>query len=233
MGDTGVSAASDRGVLASPATGGTTAVAVGEISEVLHDVGHGAATMSCLAEALAASPHAPHDLREGLVALAQEAERVRELVARIGSGARTAAIPVRELVAAAVAARSGPRSGGPLVSLRTEADVVLLTDPLAVWRVVTNLLDNALRAAGPGGRVEVGLQRRRSGVVLEVTDDGPGPQRGPARLRGRGLDIVARLCGRRPGTLRVERLRRRGARVRVTLPGRVLGPAEGGRGQSG
>jgi signal transduction histidine kinase len=48
------------------------------------------------------------------------------------------------------------------------------SDPLLVERMVANLLSNALRYAGPGGRVLVAARRRAGKVLVEVRDNGPG-----------------------------------------------------------
>ena len=54
-------------------------------------------------------------------------------------------------------------------------------DPMHVGRAVDNLLDNAVRHAPPGGRVELHILRAESGaLVLRVTDNGPGV---PTELR--------------------------------------------------
>ncbi len=47
-------------------------------------------------------------------------------------------------------------------------------DPNAMTLVVLNLVDNAIKYAGDGGEVEVGLRRSPGGVVLTVRDFGPG-----------------------------------------------------------
>jgi PAS domain S-box-containing protein len=55
---------------------------------------------------------------------------------------------------------------------------VVSLDPALVSRLLTNVLDNAARAAGPGGSVVVRLrldtQPTGEWVVLQVEDDGPG-----------------------------------------------------------
>ncbi|MEW6591785.1 MAG: ATP-binding protein [Pseudomonadota bacterium] len=80
----------------------------------------------------------------------------------------------------------------------------------AAWLAIAlrNLIDNALRYAGEGARIEVSLARTASGCILRVADDGPGvaPElraRVAARfVRGEvdsegcglGLSIVARVA---------------------------------------
>jgi signal transduction histidine kinase len=77
-----------------------------------------------------------------------------------------------------------------------------------VW---TNLLDNALDAVSPGGRVEVRTARENSHVRVDVRDDGPGiPPENQGRIwetffttkpmgegTGLGLDIARRIVTRR------------------------------------
>ena len=85
-----------------------------------------------------------------------------------------------------------------------------------VW---TNLLDNALDAVGPGGRVTISTRRVDGQVEVVIGDDGPGI---PEDLRGRiwepffttkpmgegsglGLDIARRIVvGRHGGEMRLE-----------------------------
>ena len=65
-----------------------------------------------------------------------------------------------------------------------------LTDEIALRRSARNLVDNAVRAAGPDGRVEVAVRREGSRAVLEVSDDGPGFGRMPTS-RGWGWSRCA------------------------------------------
>jgi signal transduction histidine kinase len=84
-----------------------------------------------------------------------------------------------------------------------------------VW---LNLIDNAIDAVPPGGRVEVSAKRVRDSVVVRVVDDGPGipPEiqdrifdpffttKGVGEGTGLGLDIVKRLLQRHEGAIDVE-----------------------------
>lgn len=47
--------------------------------------------------------------------------------------------------------------------------------PVALARALGCVLDNAIRAAGPGGHVVIDVRQTRDGVTLAITDDGPGP----------------------------------------------------------
>ena len=62
----------------------------------------------------------------------------------------------------------------------------------ALRLLLGNLVDNAIRYALPGGRVEVRAFRRDSDAVLEVADDGPGI---PAEERTRVFDRFYRVPG--------------------------------------
>jgi len=60
--------------------------------------------------------------------------------------------------------------------------------------VLTNLLDNALRHAPDGGRVQVQLSALPDSVQVAVQDDGPGV---PPALRGQLFQAPAALGARR------------------------------------
>jgi signal transduction histidine kinase len=85
-----------------------------------------------------------------------------------------------------------------------------------VWRVLANLVDNSVRAAGSGGhvviRIESGLE-----TVLEISDDGPGFGGGPPGWAGIGLSVVRQLLDSAGGRLEVGAAPAGGAQVRLTF----------------
>ncbi|MFG2016660.1 sensor histidine kinase [Actinomadura geliboluensis] len=103
-------------------------------------------------------------------------------------------------------------------------------DPVALWRAVRNVLDNACRVAA--GRVDVRVEADQGWVVIQVDDDGPGfgaggrpgeagrPGRGRARpgLASLGLGIVHDLISGYGGSLEIRTCEMGGARVRMLLP---------------
>jgi signal transduction histidine kinase len=93
-----------------------------------------------------------------------------------------------------------------------------VADKLAFWRAFRNILGNAIRAAGPAGRVAVTVERSGDWAVAEVDDDGPGFGAACSGVASMGLDIVyesVALCG---GQLEIRRGSLGGCSVRLRLP---------------
>ena len=204
-----------------------------ELRGVVHDVGHGLSTMALLLEAARAGSVSTFGLLE---LVEQETSR---LLAVVHSGTRPAAeadepaepVAVRGVLGpiARVAAHLGETS----VRVDAGADVTARLDPALLSRVVTNLVDNAVRAAGPAGCVRLAVHRTGSGgqdVVIDVVDDGPGFPLGPPGSSRRGLELVNRLLAVCGGRLELHEAAPHGTRARVVLPGAAadrLPPAVG------
>ncbi len=91
---------------------------------------------------------------------------------------------------------------------------------LAGYRVVQESLTNAIRYAA-GAAATVRLAYRDDGIMVEVTDDGPGAAAGTAAIPGGGVGLAglrerARLLG---GQLEAGSAAERGFAVRAFLPG--------------
>lgn len=115
--------------------------------------------------------------------------------------------------------------------------------------VLGNLVDNAVEAAGTGGRVWVLMQADEDGLVLRVSDDGPGvPTELGDRIfirgvtgrdateeddlggghhgRGIGLALVDRIARRRGGRVVLSDRMGGGAVFTVELPAEQVGPKQ-------
>ncbi|KAB7770553.1 sensor histidine kinase [Xanthomonas maliensis] len=114
-----------------------------------------------------------------------------------------------------------------------DAALVVFGDPLALQELLDNLIDNALRYAGRGCSVTVGLAAVAGAVVLSVEDDGPGvPDALLSRLgerffrvpgvrgdgSGLGLAIVQGVANRHNARVGFCRGARGGLRVEVHFP---------------
>jgi signal transduction histidine kinase len=105
------------------------------------------------------------------------------------------------------------------VIIVTAEAATVAAHPVVVVRILTNLLDNACRAAGPGGRVQVTVRRDGEQAKLVIADSGPGFGQAESGKASLGLSIVAAMARRGGGSLRMGASDLGGIAVTVTLPG--------------
>lgn len=99
------------------------------------------------------------------------------------------------------------------------ARVVVDGDQALLRRAVGNLLDNACRAAGGTGHVQLRVDVRDGEAYVEVSDDGPGFGDVTAGT-GHGLRVVAAAARAYGGRLEISSVIGTGTTVRLCLPGR-------------
>jgi len=159
---------------------------------------------------------------EGLLAeIASASRRISELVAAIksyshmDSGQGRAEVDLRrELESTLTILAHKLRKKGVQVTRDFQRDLPAIEAfPGELNQVWTNLLDNAIDAVGPGGRVEVRAVREGELLRVDIRDDGPGI---PAEIKSRiwepffttkpvgegtglGLEVVKRIVVRRHG----------------------------------
>jgi two-component system cell cycle sensor histidine kinase PleC len=142
---------------------------------------------------------------------------------------------VTELVCACV-----NESAGRAFSRRIALEMVpapaaeVNADPLAVKRIVTNLLSNALLYTQEGGRVRVSVREDEGAVAVAVTDNGNGfnqdeanragtafrrfERAGVSTGAGLGLAIVVALARRMGGAVRLASAHGEGTCAELRLP---------------
>jgi signal transduction histidine kinase len=122
---------------------------------------------------------------------------------------------------------------GP-IAVEVVGEATAHADPVALQRVMTNLLDNAVRHARARVRVEVRAAAQGDGAAVVVADDGPGfaPEDLPRVFEplyrgdkarggggaGLGLAIARRLVRAHGGDVEAANRPEGGASVTVTLP---------------
>lgn len=179
-----------------------------------HDLRQSLSTVMMLAAIVDRQPLDGPEIRSSLEQMLHEVDWMKEVVA-CQACEDAALVDVGE----AVAAVWEPEAAVRACSLRLvrESQVWAWTDPVALGRSVRNLLDNAIRAAGDEGEVEVRVTAGHGTVVIEVGDSGPGF--GLIRPQERlGLLTVRRYASEQNGRLLIERSQLGGALMRLVLP---------------
>jgi signal transduction histidine kinase len=121
------------------------------------------------------------------------------------------------------------------ISFTGPGELVVAADEFAIGRVVSNLLDNAIRHTQPGGRIEIEWAQRNGEISLAVRDNGEGitdkdlphlfeplyradtSRNSTSGGSGLGLAIARRLVEAHSGTLTASN-RREGAEFIATIP---------------
>jgi signal transduction histidine kinase len=199
--------------------------------QISHDIDHEVGTIKLLASLLASSPDLDRTSRErarqilGETRWLQQLQRAYEDNAVNLHSGRGAREPVRLDLLADEVVSAMQLSTMVHISLTVE-EVWAHVDRLAFWRAMRNLVGNAVRAAGPDGRVEVRVTVSGGWATLEVEDDGPGFGAVPAGTASLGLDIVMNLATTWAGQLEIRRGVLGGCSVRMRLL--AVAPADGG-----
>jgi signal transduction histidine kinase len=193
-----------------------------ELRGLLHDLGHDLLTVSCLAQSVLSDTGISEKTRRRVSLIGQETTRLMELVRTTGGTAQVpAVVDVRELLREI--ATLADQANTVSVTVLPGETVLLHTDEQTLWRMLTNLVGNAVRAAGAErgpGTVELTVTRSTV-VAIEVSDNGAGFGCGDGAPNGwmsLGLAIVSGLAGRIGARVLTSRREPRGTTVRLEFP---------------
>jgi PAS domain S-box-containing protein len=109
---------------------------------------------------------------------------------------------------------------------------IINADTLMINRVITNLLDNALKYTNPGGTITVNLSDRQEDILVQITDSGIGIAQehlpyifdafyqvnADSKGSGLGLSIVKKIVEAHGGNIWVESEPGKGSTFSFTLP---------------
>ena len=134
-------------------------------------------------------------------AVARDSERLGRLVDDLLGLARLEAHPNRAPIDLAAITRplvddARARAPRATITLSADNDTSVSGDPDALERVLRNLIDNALAAIQPTGRIHVQLRRLNGDIQALVADDGPGV---PDHQRQHIFERFVRLDPSKPG----------------------------------
>jgi signal transduction histidine kinase len=199
-------------------------------------------------ELLQASLEEPRQSEEGAMveSALRSSKRMSRLVAdllllaRADAGRIGARIPCDlAQIAGEAAIEASPTVGDRSLVVENERSLPVVGNPDELHRMVTNLLDNAIKHTPPSATIEVRMRAEGNRAVVEVSDDGPGipaEQReqvferfvrgaGPADTAvggsdgsGLGLAIVKAVANSHAGEVEVTESPKGGALLRVRIP---------------
>lgn len=200
--------------------------------ELCHDLRGPAATIMAVAAAAAVEGEVSQVMEARLAQVVAQARRISELCRDVlDEPHRRSVIAVHDLA----------RDIADATSVRVDTSLRLRAKPsfvhgnsVALGRALSNVVENAVRAAGPDGRVDIDVAEEGPVVRLTVSDSGPGFGAGEAGVGGLGLKIVARVIADHGGELEIAQSGELGgASVIILLPThsglRLAGRSSAGR----
>jgi signal transduction histidine kinase len=210
---------------------GTGTIGLPALRELCHDVTAPAASIKLLAEVAAAESDPGPAALARLRQIADEAGKIAQICGYVLDQSHGGSTADLHTVAAETA--DSFRWRYPGVIDVTAEPVTVAAHPVAVVRILSNLLENACRAAGAGGRVLLTAEHDGDQARLVIADSGPGFGRGEPGKASLGLNIVAATVRRAGGSLRMGSSDLGGLAVTVTFPGArgTAAPEAGGFGQ--
>ena len=219
------------------------------LGNVSHELRTPLASIRALVETMGDGPMDAADQAEFLRRILQQVDRLTSLVnelldlSRIESGAidlRPEAVDLGEAVAeAASLLRVRAEAQGVTIDCPPRGGAVVEADRASVLRIVSNLLDNAIKYSSPGSTIHAATADEGDLVALSVRDEGPGiaaqdlprvferfykgeASRSSAGV-GLGLAIVKHLVRAHGGTTAVESRPGEGATFTIRLPKTFVG----------
>ncbi|MCA9932685.1 MAG: GAF domain-containing protein [Ardenticatenaceae bacterium] len=114
---------------------------------------------------------------------------------------------------------------------------MILGDPVRLYHMMLNLVDNAIKYSPAETKIQISLQYSRKNVILEVQDEGPGipeedlpylfqkfyrgKQTNKEQGTGVGLSVVSAIAEAHEGEATCYNLPEKGSSFKVTLPGKL------------
>ncbi len=214
------------------------------ISQISHELRTPLTAISGWAETIAFDPAVQGDSLKGVNIITKEAERLTNMVkellefTRIQDGRFNLRIELIDIAAeledALFTYGELMRQAGMQVNYKAPDNEIALIpgDPERLKQVFLNLLDNAMKHAPEGDKIDVSLKEEGGKILISVRDHGPGIPKGELphvkekfykgssknRGTGIGLSVCDEIITRHRGTLDVANANSGGCVVTITLP---------------
>lgn len=188
------------------------------LRQVCHDARQELALLVAMADQLQHDVNLPTEHRQQAHAILRQARETAGILR--GALAPTSGpdqrVAVSKLLADTVAQLTA--LSPTCVTCAAQRDLYLECDRSRLRRAIVNLLDNAIRAAGDDGRVDVRASGDDHTVRIEVEDSGPGFGRGAPGVASIGMSVVRDWIADVGGRLDIIDGTLGGALVRLVVP---------------
>jgi signal transduction histidine kinase len=188
-----------------------------QLRTVCHDLRQPLATIALLTESAVAETEVPESTQTRLNQIAAATAWMSSIV-REAEDAGTAACDLEvDLRDTARESAAVPRWNEIVWRVELgEQPIRMRANPVLLRRAVANMVDNACRAAGPGGTVRIRVRKVACWAMIDIEDSGPGFGRIPTG-HGLGMLVVERAAAQYGGAVTVGESRLGGARVELRL----------------
>jgi Signal transduction histidine kinase len=158
------------------------------------------------------------DVRRRLDGILDQAQWLSDMVEGvIGGAADDPPVGVDVVDLASRVVRRAQRTARCQIGFVGISRAVSVIAPVALSRAVSCVLDNAVRAAGPGGQVTVEVTGTDAEITIRVIDDGPGLGHVPTN-NSLGLTITRALVSACGGAFELNPGATSGVVARISLP---------------
>lgn len=214
------------------------------ISQISHELRTPLTAITGWAETIAFDPAVQGDSLKGINIITKEAERLTNMVkellefTRIQDGRFNLRIELIDIAAeledALFTYGELMRQAGMQVNYKSpDNDIALIPgDPERLKQVFLNLLDNAMKHAPEGDKIDVALKEEGGRIIITVRDHGPGIPKGELphvkekfykgssknRGTGIGLSVCDEIITRHGGVLDIRTPEDGGCQVSILLP---------------
>jgi signal transduction histidine kinase len=172
---------------------------------LLHEVRQPLAAIFALAESARTQPDVPADVQSLLARIIEQTQEVAGATWSVlepqapADGHRADEVDADEVVESVLDGFALTWTGS-LTRSGDHGELAVEGSRAALRRCLVNVLDNAVRAAGPTGRVVVTTRRTGKVVRILVEDDGPGFGKVPGRT-GLGISVTRQVLAAMGGEL--------------------------------
>jgi signal transduction histidine kinase len=180
------------------------------VSNITHEMKSPLAAIKLHAQTIEHGDMAPADRARSVEFILQQVQRMETLVDNVLVSGRLVSrkrVPLEPVALAPFFAAYFDEVRGPVESRGVRLSVTVATDAVVMGtadglhRVMTNLIENAVRFSARGGEVRCRVVDDRALVRIEVEDDGAGiPQSELPKVFDRFYQIGREISGRRGGT---------------------------------